>query len=367
MTKIAFVATVNFAFNQYLEEIILRFSKDNEVLLITNFSSYANKNFENCTSINIDLNRQRSLKNIIKGFYQLFKAISTNKPKLIYSISPIAGFLIIVLRLFLRFKHVHFFTGQVWYNKIGITRTLIKLPDLFIGKFADLLLVDSPSQKEFLENEGVIRKKNSFVMGIGSIRGNKLNSTFQTVLPKFSSRSKNMIYVGRVNKEKGFHLILKFARLNYKWLLMNNIKIQVAGMIEDLTLFDDNDFGVSKVFEILGHVDQLEKLYMNSYCLLLPSEREGFGSVVIEAGFYGVPAILSNIVGLIDSGSPSSALFFEPNNYEQFEQNIFKLYKSEALYIEMSQAAHNHSLYFYADHMTNYFERFNRLIALEDE
>ena len=40
--------------------------------------------------------------------------------------------------------------------------------------------------------------------------------------------------------------------------------------------------------------------------LCLPSRREGFGSVIIEAASVGIPAVASNIYGITDAVEPST-------------------------------------------------------------
>ena len=50
-----------------------------------------------------------------------------------------------------------------------------------------------------------------------------------------------------------------------------------------------------------GLVSDVEKYYAAVDVLLLPSYREGFGNVVIEAAAMGTPAIVSNIPGPIDA------------------------------------------------------------------
>jgi glycosyltransferase involved in cell wall biosynthesis len=51
----------------------------------------------------------------------------------------------------------------------------------------------------------------------------------------------------------------------------------------------------------VGQVENHELYLAISDALCLPSYREGFGSIVIDAAALGVPAIGSNIPGLVDS------------------------------------------------------------------
>jgi glycosyltransferase involved in cell wall biosynthesis len=55
--------------------------------------------------------------------------------------------------------------------------------------------------------------------------------------------------------------------------------------------------------EILGYVsrDELAERMARAHCLLVPSVREGWGLVVIEANSVGTPAVAYNVHGVRDS------------------------------------------------------------------
>ena len=62
----------------------------------------------------------------------------------------------------------HSFTGQVWANKVGLKRWMLKFCDKLIAKLATERLIDSPSQQTFLIKEGVFGNLKACV-GAGSI------------------------------------------------------------------------------------------------------------------------------------------------------------------------------------------------------
>lgn len=53
----------------------------------------------------------------------------------------------------------------------------------------------------------------------------------------------------------------------------------------------------------------IERYYAAIDVLILPSYREGFGNVVIEAGAVGTPAIVSNIPGPVDAVEDGKTAF----------------------------------------------------------
>lgn len=102
-------------------------------------------------------------------------------------------------------------------------------------------------------------------------------------------------FVGRITKDKGIEELVK-AFLN----LHRQAKLLIVGDIE-------SDNNISSVIletiknneNIIVHsfVNDIEQYYAAIDCLVLPSYREGFGNVVIEAGAMGTASIVSNIPG----------------------------------------------------------------------
>ena len=66
--------------------------------------------------------------------------------------------------------------------------------------------------------------------------------------------------------------------------------------------------------------------------LSLPSYREGFGSVIVEAAAVGIPAIASRIYGLTDAVCDGeTGLLHEPGNVEQIRQLLQRLVADSGL------------------------------------
>jgi glycosyltransferase involved in cell wall biosynthesis len=64
----------------------------------------------------------------------------------------------------------------------------------------------------------------------------------------------------------------------------------------------------------------------------LPSYREGFGSVIIEASATGLPAIASNIYGLVDAVSNNeTGLLHPPRDIEEIQKLLLRLSENHAL------------------------------------
>ena len=106
-------------------------------------------------------------------------------------------------------------------------------------------------------------------------------------------------FVGRITKDKGIDEILEAF-----FQCESAAKLLFVGSEEGLDTLDQHLFEKARsapdvIFQ--GPVADVERYFAAIDVLLLPSYREGFGNVVIEAAAMGTPAIISNIPGPIDT------------------------------------------------------------------
>lgn len=105
-------------------------------------------------------------------------------------------------------------------------------------------------------------------------------------------------FVGRITRDKGINELLSaFLKLEdrSKLLLVGDIE-KDNKLEENLLAKAQNDSRVC----FHSFASDIERYYAAIDVLILPSYREGFGNVVIEAGAVGTPAIVSNIPGPVD-------------------------------------------------------------------
>jgi len=110
---------------------------------------------------------------------------------------------------------------------------------------------------------------------------------------KLSSFRKKFIYVGTINKEKGIDTICEIVKNIHK-----DITFDVYGpIIEDkyskayFKKFGVSYCGALKAEEVLGTMERYD-------VLVLPSFREGYPGVIIEAFSLGMPIIASKLDGI---------------------------------------------------------------------
>ena len=128
------------------------------------------------------------------------------------------------------------------------------------------------------------------------------------------------LYLGRINKEKGISELVKaFKKIND-----NDVFLIIVGSIEDKSL--KNLFKKKNKILHINYTNSPEDFFSMANVLCLPSHREGFGTVVIEAASCGLPTLASKIYGLYDSISENKTGFFIRKQYKRSEKKnvIFK-------------------------------------------
>lgn len=308
--QIYFVATVEYAVNAFLLSHLETLSKHFDVSVLVNCDDplFLKKRGVNVNVIPLRIKRHISLISDFFCFIYMISIFLKDRPAAVHSITPKAGFLAMLAAAFVWIPlRVHIFTGQVWANKSGVKKNILKFLDCLISNLATFNFVDSASQKDFLIRERVILAKKSMVFGNGSVCGVNLKKFKSNKKLRDKIRAKLSvpndalvyIYLGRLTKDKGLlDLASAFSKIrdNRAYLIM------VGPDEEDITYQLESLVGDNRdKFKLIGFSSDPQHYLAASDVLCLPSYREGFGSVIIEAAAMGVPSIASNIYGISDA------------------------------------------------------------------
>jgi glycosyltransferase involved in cell wall biosynthesis len=354
MKKICIVVTAEFAVKAFLLGHIRKLSEIYDVTVIINTS---NVHFLKELGINaktIPLAIERDV-NLISDFICLIGLIRIfyhQRFSAVQSITPKAGLLAMLAAWLMRVPlRVHTFTGQVWVTQKGFKRYLLKYVDWLIASLATHNIVDSASQRQFLLFEKVIKSEKSFVFANGSISGvdiirfkpnlaARLNIRKQL---KISNSAVVFLFLGRLTTDKG---VLDLAEA------FNNVS---AGDIHLVFAGPDEQELQHKILRLtencidyvhlIGHTDVPEHYMAAADILCLPSYREGFGSVLIEAAAIGLPAIASNIYGISDAVvDGETGVLHPPGDIDSIKAAIELLANNKALRLKLGEQAHTRVL-----------------------
>jgi glycosyltransferase involved in cell wall biosynthesis len=349
--KICIVATIPMSINVSMKPHVDMLSALYEVTLIANGKKHDFSVLfgEQIFAIPVNISRSVSLMQDLLALLRLCKIFKHEQFDAVHSITPKAGLLAMLAALAAGVPvRIHTFTGQVWANKSGVVRWGLKALDKLIAKCATGLLTDSFSQRLFLINEKIVQPDKIIVLGNGSVCGVDVGRFKPNLVKRLQIRSELSIpedgivclYLGRLNPDKGVQdLAAAFASFaaNTPYAHLMVVGPDEGGMSEVLQSFLRN---CGNQYHRIGFTNKPEDYMAAADIFCLPSYREGFGSVLIEAAAAGVPALASNIYGITDAVvNGRTGLLHEPKNVVQIAEILQKMINDNVLRQYMSVQA----------------------------
>ncbi len=250
----------------------------------------------------------------LSALIRLWRLYRRGNFDIVHSTTPKAGLLSALAGIFAGVPlRLHTFTGQPWATLSGPVRWLARMSDWLITHLNTQCYADSASQRDFLMAEGLCRAGQVKVLGAGSIAGVDVDKIKRAArrYPAVETKAALSIpenaaviaFIGRVTRDKGIvELVTAFDRVLH---LCPDCYLLVVGPLEP-----ERDALPAEILQTLrdhprirctGYQPAPEKYLAAADLLCLPSYREGFGNVVIEAAALGVPTVGTSIVGLRDA------------------------------------------------------------------
>jgi glycosyltransferase involved in cell wall biosynthesis len=340
----------------------LKILKDDfEILVAGDGVSRYQKDFPGVTLIDIPINPKVKLFADLRALVELTILIIRFKPDIAHSIMPKAGLLTALASFFFVPVRLHTFTGQVWQTKLGLSRWVLKRLDTLVVKMNTLCMTDSFSQSVFLYDEGIqtLEKKPLTVISKGSLGGvdleviniQKKEFWRNEVRLKYNIPENAFVlgFLARKTKDKGALIMLEaFELIVSKY---SNVALMYIGPDDsagDLGRYKAehpswNDY-VIEVDTVSSH-----EMYLAAFDILcLPSYREGFGSIVIDAAALAIPTVGSRIPGLTDSIiEDKTGLLFECGNKNDFVKAISLLIEDKMFLEDLGRSAYERVLEYF--------------------
>jgi glycosyltransferase involved in cell wall biosynthesis len=223
--------------------------------------------------------------------------------------------------------------------------------DRLIALFSTYALVDSSSQRQFLLDEGVLKASKSDVLAQGSISGVdtirfRPNAQARKQIRdelKIPEEEMTFLFLGRLNRDKGvLDLATAFAGIRNEHTHLLVVGPDEEDILPQITRLTEKCRARA---HFVGFTSNPEEYMAAADVFCLPSYREGFGSVVIEAAAVGIPAIGSRIYGVVDAIQENfSGLLFDARDVSGLQTAMDKLSGDRELRLRLGRQARERAI-----------------------
>ena len=357
-------ATSVFAVNSLLEPHIEHLSETHDITLVScSVDHPLNPNLEPLvTFIDIPIDRSpKPVKDMVL-LVRLIVIIARLAPVATLTITPKIGLFVAIAAVLCRVKkRIHIFAGQVWHTKTGLSRAFFKFLDRILVRTTTNRLADSATQIEFLEDQKIVGKGKIALLGNGSVRGIRTDRFHIDTSARRKFRKANgcdeedliVLFLGRVVRDKGVFDAMQ--AMTGASRIIPNLRFWMAGPDEE-----QNSTALAAVaeanglnFEYFGKVPETIPYFQAADLLILPSRREGFGLVIVEAAACGTPAIAYDTYGVSDAiANHQSGILVDYENVEALEAQLVHLLKDAPALAKMGQDASERAHRMFAEHIS---------------
>lgn len=263
--------------------------------------------------IPVEIPRGVSFVGSLCAFNKLLKIFKKQKFDIIQYSTPNAAFCASIAAKLAgcRIRNYHLM-GLRYIGSAGLVKSILKTIERVACGCSTHIECVSYSNMEMGIQEGLFPREKVTVVWNGSSGGvdlerfcfTKRGQWREEVRKELGYSENDFVYgfVGRITRDKGINELLEAY-----YSLNTDAKLLLIGRIEGEQTLNPELFERARQdanVTIHKAVSDIERYYAALDVLVLPSYREGFGNVVIEAGAVGTPAIVSDIPGPIDTVDP---------------------------------------------------------------
>lgn len=283
----------------------------------------------------IPMKREISLFADVVSLFRWIWLLLKERPYIVHGNTPKASLLSMVAAWITRRPvRIYMCHGLRYQGTEGKLRKLLMMMEKITCGCATHVISVSKGVADVMVQDGLCPKEKMSVVGHGSAGGvdierynpNKIESNVRNEL-NIPEDAFVFAFVGRIVGDKGVNeLVGAFNRINEKnqntHLLLVGPNESVQDPISEKTAaIIDN----SPSIHAMGMQQDVRPFLKASDAFLLPSYREGFGMVLIEAGAMGLPCITTNITGCNEIIIPGeNGAIVEPRDEEALYKEMEK-------------------------------------------
>jgi glycosyltransferase involved in cell wall biosynthesis len=350
--KIIRVSTISLSLDVLLRGQLHYLNRFYEVIAVSGYDKHLEnvKDREGVKIVDVSFKRNISIFHDVVSLIRLYIFFLKERPVIVHSITPKAG---LISMLAAKFAFVpirlHTFTGLIFPSRAGILRQVLFFCDKIICWAATDVYPEGQGVKNDLIKNNVTSKPLK-VISNGNVNGIDTSYFSQDLFvekdrilmrEKLSINAEDFVFlfVGRFVREKGINeLIRAFNEIGVKY---NNAKLLIVGSNE----FSDDQLDkdvLTLIYSSCNVVkvdfqEDVRPYYLVSDCLVLPSYREGFPNVLLQAGAMGLPSIVTDVNGsneIIQNGL--NGIIVPCKDQSALKTAMIKLYLDKEFILKLS-------------------------------
>lgn len=315
--KILYLVTIPLSASAFLDGQLAYLSKQgHEVHLASSYSESPNLSefakSQGITHHYIPFVREISIFNDVKALIATYNLIKAVKPDVVNSGTPKAGLIGTVVSRILRVNKVIYTLHGIRFQTVsGFKRSILLLMEKLACQNADLIICVSNSLKDEAVKLGLSQRGKFTVINHGTANGIDLNRYIEigehssaTIKQKLRNADSSRIvgYVGRLSADKGIEELYESFKIVQEKI--EGIKLLLIGPSDESDPIEESlSQKISNDPDVImtGFLSDVAHYYNVMEFLVLPSRREGYGMVILEAAAAGITSIGANVTGIIDA------------------------------------------------------------------
>ena len=256
--------------------------------------------------VDLPMHREISLWADCKSLWALVKLFRRERPDIVHANTPKASLLGMVAAVLCRVPNrIYTVTGLRFETTQGVLRFVLKTMERITCLCATKVIPEGDGVKSILLRERITRKPMQKVLN-GNINGVDLEwyDRTESVMQRASevrgdSTDFTFVFIGRIVRDKGINeLVEAFSRLANE---RSDVRLMLVGRFEDdldpLPQHTKKQIESNERISFVGYQSDVRPYLVASDVLVLPSYREGFPNVVLQAGAMGLPVIVTDVNG----------------------------------------------------------------------
>lgn len=255
---------------------------------------------EGVRCIDVPMRREIAPAQDLMSLWSMIKLFRRERPEIVHANTPKGSLLAMMAAWFCRVPvRVYTVTGLRFETATGMLRTILKTMERVTCRCATAVVPEGDDVKSMLIREDICKRPLDKIHN-GNINGLDLEHYSLVSMPA-ADVPITFVFIGRVTHDKGIDELVEVFDEICQERHTGHIRLLLVGPLEqELDPIAPRTLEIIKRnanIESVGFQNDIRPWVEQSHVVVLPSHREGFSSVPMQAGAMGRPCIMTRVNG----------------------------------------------------------------------